>query len=265
MKERLKFLLISLGIVGVGAGLMALGIHAANGTHQEFLEIPTITSEEELRDALEDSPQVYCLTNMEISGKPAEDPKGMLVDEYAYIMYVQETCSLEKGAYTWTQANTADGYSYSGITDMMLFEDIPVELAKEMTEYNFYIKDYTELTADMVMEEYKDSVDGSYYPTFIEDSEGNTRYSVYLTSMDEEVAMYAKVGDGKVVLEYNEDMANYIIPNGDVETLYDCHGGDDGMMMTLIGMMVILPIGLMALLTCILTFIFSLFQPKKKK
>lgn len=265
VKERLKYLFISLGIVGIGAGLMAWGIHSANGVHQEFLEIPTITSEEELRNALEGSPKVYCLTDMEISGDPAEDPKNILVDDYAYIMYVEETCSLEKGAYTWESANSTDAYTYNGITELMLFGDVPVEFAEEMTEYNFYIKDYADLTTDMVFDEYKDVVDGSYYPNGIGDIEGNTRYSVYLASMDEKVAMYATVGDGKVVLEYNSDMANYIIPNGDVEALYDCHGGSDGMMMTLIGMMVVLPIGLIALLSCILTMVFSLFKFNKKK
>lgn len=265
MKDRIKYLLISLGITAVGAGLMAWGIHAADKVHQEFLEIPTITSEKELEEALDGTPEVYCLTDMEISGDPAEDPLGILTDDYAYIMYVKETCSLKKGEYVWESSSSGDGISYGSIENMVLFDEIPVEMPEKMTEYNYYIVDYAELTKDMVAEEYKELVDGSYYPEKIGDEEGNIRYQVFLAPIDEKVAMYATVGDGKVVLEYNDDMSNYIVPSGDVEALYDCHAGSDGMMFTLVGMMVVLPIGLIAVLSCILTWVFSLFGKKKKK
>lgn len=265
MKDRVKYLLISLGITAVGVGLMAWGIHAAEKVHQEFLEIPTITSKQELEEALDGTPEVYCLMDMEISGDAAEDPLDILVDEYAYIMYVKETCSLEKGEYVWESSSSSDGISYASIENMVLFGEIPVEMPEEMTEYNFYIVDYAELTNDMVNEECTTLLDGSYYPKKIGDEEGNTRYQVFLAPMDEKVAMYATVGDGKVVLEYNEDMSNYIIPSGDMDALYDCHAGSDGMMLTLVGMMIILPIGLIAVLSCVLTWIFSLFGKKKKK
>lgn len=264
MKEKLKYLLVSLGITAVGAGLMALGVHMANGVHEEFLQTPAITSKEELQEALNGSPQVYCLTDMEISGKAAEDPLEILTDDYAYIMYVKETCSLEKGNYTWSSSNSGDAYSYSSASDLTLFKETSVECPEDMENYNFYIVDYSELSEDMVYEEYGEKLsDNCYYPNKIEDTEGNIRYHVFLASFDEKAALYATVGDGKVVLEYNDDAANYIIPGGDMEALYDCHAGSRGMMLTLIGMMVVIPIGLIALLSSILSFFFNGKRKKK--
>lgn len=265
MKERLKYLAISLGVVAIGAGLMGFGIFSADKEMEKFQEIPVITSEAELETALDGDVQTYCLTNMLVTGEPADDPLGILEGEYGYIMYVKETCELQKDStYKWSTSQQ-DGVTYAAAPSLKLFDTYDLVIPEGMTEYNYYIVDYSEMNEDTVKEEYLEKIDGSYYPEGIGDLSGNSRYNVFLAPLDTECAVYANVGEGKVTLALNEDAQNYIIPDGDIEMLFDCHGSSKGMMPTLIGMMIILPLGVMFTFASIIGLIFGGGKKKRKK
>ena len=265
VKERLKYLAVSLGIVALGAGCMVYGISVANKAEDKFMEIPVITSQAELETALEGEAQLYCLTNMEVTGEAAEDPMGILEGDYGYIMYVKETCELQKDS-TYEWSSDSNGVSYAAAPSLSLFDTYELELPEGATEFNFYIVDYSEMNADNVKEEYQENIiDGSYYPEGEGDRDGNKRYNVFLAPLGSECALYATVGDGEIVLALNEDAANYIVPGGDIETLFDCHGSSKGMMPTLVGMMIILPLGVMLLFASLMNLLFAKFGGRKKK
>lgn len=250
--------------MAIGVGFMAYGIISADKEMEKFKEIPMITSEAELTAALEGETQLYSLMNMDVTGEAAEDPLGILEGDYAYIMYVKETCELKKdSSYEWTASQ--EGVTYAAAPSLKLYDTYELEIPQGMTEYNYYIVDYDELNADLVLDEYKELVDGAYYPTGIGDMSGNTRYNVFLADFETPCALYANVGEGKVTLALNEDAQNYIIPGGDLEMLFDCHGSSRGMMPTLIGMMIILPLGVMFTFASIVSMIFGSIGKGKKK
>lgn len=262
MKSGLKYILIAVGVIVAGAAITASGIYSSNKARDRFMENPQISSREELEEALAGEKQTYCLINMPVSGTAAEDSLGILNDEYMYIYYAKENCKEEMNK-TTGEREYKWGYTGEGSidatygTDMVLFEEYPVT-AKEYTA----IMDANVLTPDMVKDEYKDLTDGSYYPNGVGDRSGNTRYTLAALPMGQEVAMYATVGDGEIIMENNEDALCYIVSGGTMESLGTYYGSDSGMMRTLIGIMLVVPVGFMMLVTMI---VFSITSAIAKK
>ena len=248
MKAITKFALVSIGVTLIGAVLTASGIYSTNRAKERFMEIPQITNEEELSAALEGSKQIYCMTNMVVSGTAAEDPLEILDDEYLYIQYVKEVCEQDDSGknYTW-EYSTSDVPDGTCASEVFLFDEYEVTAEPFMVVMNA-----DTLTQDLVKEEYKELVDGAYYPKQIADFPGNTRYTVAALPAGSEVAMYATVGEGQISLEYNRDDKRCMVQNGTVEDLRAYYGDDAGVIRILIGFMFIVPMGLLLLASVII-------------
>ena len=81
--------------------------------------------------------------------------------------------------------------------------------------------------------------------------------------MQSEVAMYAAVGDGEILMEYNDDMACYLIKDGTMEDLAVYYGGDAGMMRILVGILFIVPMGCILLLFSIVFAVSGVVSKRK--
>lgn len=263
MKGKFKFLGISLGIIAVGGLMVGYGLFMGNRESDKFKSIPRIESQEMLETALEQESSLYCLLNMDVKAEPAEDPLGILEGEYAYIMYMKEICELQKdSSYKWTSSE--NGVSYAVSPALKLFDTYEVELPEGLTEYNYYIENYAELNETTVKAEYLENIDESFYPEKKGTLSGNVRYNVYLAPAETECALYAYVGEGKITLTKGESGQNYIVPNGDITNLYNCHASSRGMLPTLIGMMIVLPLGLMCMVANLVSLIFAALLGNKK-
>lgn len=269
MKSEVKYVLVSAGVLLAGVVMTASGVYSANSQRDEFLEQPLISDEAGLEAALAGEKQLYCLTNMRISGTPAEDPMGILDGEYVYIAYEKATCKEEvskngETTYTW-EGSSDDVIAPSYSSEMLLFDKYPVTTV----EYAPIMDGDTgtmvgTITADQVKAEYQELTDEYYYPEEMGDKDGNVRYSVTVIPMDQEAAMYATVGDGEIVMEYNDDMFSYVIMNGTMEHMATYFRGDGGMMRILLGIMIIIPLGILLLLITIVFGITSMITKKKK-
>lgn len=267
MKSEVKYILISAGVVLAGIAVTASGAYSANKERDKFLEMPVLSGQEELETALAGEKQVYCLTDMEVSGTAAEDPMGILEGEYVYLYYAKYVCSEETGktgetTYTW-EYSSDDEIPVSFSEDLMLFEEYPVAIV-EYTAVGDAETGVMALTADMVKPEYLDQVDEYYYPEEVGEFDGNVRYAVTAVPNGQKVAMYATVGDGEIQMEYNDDMASYVINNGTLDNLATYFSGDAGMMRTLIGIMIIIPLGILLMMITIIFGITSVIMKKKK-
>lgn len=267
MKSEVKYILISAGVVLAGVAVTATGVYSANKETEKFLEMPSLSGKEELEAALAGEKQVYCMTDMEVSGTAVEDPMGILEGEYVYLYYAKYVCSEEMSktgetTYTW-EYSSDDEIPASYSDDLMLFEEYPVE-AVEYTAVEDAETGMMALIADMVKPEYQDQVDEYYYPEEIGDYDGNVRYALTAVPNGQKVAMYATVGDGEIQMEYNDDMASYVINNGTVDDLATYFSGDAGMMRILIGIMIIIPLGILLMMITIVFGITSMIAKKKK-
>lgn len=269
MKRKLKFFGISLAIIVIGAAMIGYGLFMGNREMDRFLSVPTIESQEELEAALEKQSTLYCLTDMPVSSEKAEDPVGILEGDYAYILYVKELCELQKdSSYKWTSSKEDVSYAVSPL--IKLYGTFDVTLPEGLSEYNYYIPEAVELNEHNVKSEYLEMIDSNYYyPEKIATLSGNTRYSVYLVPSEITCALYAYVGDGKITLARGESSQNYIVPNGDIATLYNYHGSSRGMLPTIIGMMIVMPFGLLCFVGTLVSTIFNALlgnrKSKKKK
>lgn len=271
MKSEIKYILVSLGVVAVGVGVTASGVYSSNKQLAKFMETPVISNQEELETALAGEKQKYCLVNMPVSGSAVEDPLELLKDEYVYLYYGKEVCKEETsktGAVTYTWESAADGTMEPVYAeDLQLFEQYPVIV----TEYNVAYpasedKQDTagKLQPEQVKDEYQSLVDGYYYPEEIGDTSGNIRYNVVSVPEGQELAIYATVGDGEIVMEGNDDEASYVICGGTAEQLAGYFSGDAGLMRMLIGIMMIIPMGFIMLVTTVIFGITSLIAQKKQ-
>lgn len=248
MKAILKYALVAAGVTVIGAAVTASGIYSANRAKERFMEIPQITNEEELSAALEGPKQTYCLTNMVVSGTAAEDPFEILTDEYLYIQYIKEVCEQDDTGknFKWEySANDVVEGTYA--SEVMLFDEYEATVDSFMAVMNA-----VEFEPEWVKEEYAELIDGAYYPKQIGDYPGNTRYTIAALPMESEVAMYATVGEGQIVLEYNKDKRCCMVQNGTAEDLRAYYGDESGVIRILIGLMFITPMGLLLLAAVII-------------
>ena len=244
MKAITKFALVALGVTLAGAGITATGIYSAQQAKEKFMEIPQITSEEELCAALDGEKQTYCLTNMIISGTPAEDPFELLKDDYLYIQYVKEICEKNTDAkidaeYVW-EYSTTDAAEATYASDIVLFDQYEVTMGEFLAVMNA-----SDIQPEYVYEEYAEAVEGSYYPNQKGDYQGNIRYTIAALPMNSEVAMYAVVGEGEIVPQYNKDERCCIVVENTIEALRAYYGDDAGVTRILIGFMFVVPMGLL--------------------
>lgn len=263
MKSELKYILVSLGITLAGAALAGSGIYSAKKEVNRFMALPQITSQEELEAALAGEKQIYCMTNMVVSGAAAEDPLGILKDDYMYIYYAKEICEAKANKsgemeYTWNYSSSDEIQPAIG-AEMKLFDTYPVTTL----EYNVIMDDYV-ITPDQVKDEYKELVDGAYYPEGVAEEAGNLRYTTTTLPMGQEVAMYATVGDGEIIMEYNEDMECYVINDGTMDSLVSYYSAGKGMMRILLGLMAIVPLGFLLLITMVVYAITSAITKKNQ-
>lgn len=248
MKAITKFALVAIGVTVIGAAVTASGIYSTNQAKERFMEIPQITNEEELRTALDGEKQIYCMTNMVVSGTAAADPLDILNDEYLYIQYIKEICEQDDTGknFSW-KYSTNDVPEGTYASEVLLFDEYEVTAEPFMVVMNA-----ESLEDEQVKEEYKELTDGSYYPKQIGDYPGNIRYTVAAFPMDSEAAMYATVGEGQIILEYNRDEKRCMVHNGTVEDLRAYYGDDTGVVRILIGFMFIVPMGLLLLASVII-------------
>lgn len=268
MKSEIKYIVISLGVALAGVAVTASGVYSSNRQIKEFMKTPLISDQESLEAALNGEKQVYCLTNMPVSGSAAEDPLDILQDSYVYLYYGKETCKEESSRtgepeYTWENVSDGSlGPFYA--SEIRLFDTYPVTAVEYVAIGAEAQETKGTLQAEQVKEEYREQTDGYYYPEQIGDQAGNIRYALTAIPDGQEIALYAEVGDGEIKMEYNKDMASYVISNGTQEDLASYFAGDAGLMRTLIGIMLLIPFGALMLLTTILFAITSLIAEKKK-
>jgi len=266
-KQRKLSMFFKAGGILIAAGLIFtfIGVAKSQSDRDKYDKYQTLSSEDEVRKALEGENQKYFVINAPLTGEVCEDPKGILRDEYIcldydsyYFTYRSRNDDSMVYDTSWDWGDTVSNNS----STFTVYGDIPVE----MNEYKAS-KPIITLSQGKVKPEYIDSISAEngidyYYPGEIANFENNIRYRVSGICQNAMVAFVAEIGEGHLKLSSINDSEIPPISGlndiRDLEFLQDETSGTLGLVA-----MVLIGIGFISLILGVIDTISSRLEEKK--
>ncbi|MGN0613062.1 MAG: hypothetical protein ACI4JB_04100 [Porcipelethomonas sp.] len=199
-------------------------------------DLPRITNEAEMREALSGEKTLYAVLNASVTGSAVEDVFDILAEDYIYIMYSGEeiTASIyypeglgAETTYSWEKTDDIRK-AISGET--YLYNDIPIDLTECLVEKADRLSSENQVKQLKNPKAYVDTSTNYYYPDGMEEdpddmgkSCGLTRYDVQFLKSGTALSFMAWAGDNEITV-YKSDDENYaletVVQHGEMSDLH---------------------------------------------
>lgn len=218
-------------LLPLGILITVIALKSSDKTAEMMKEIPVISSESELREAMKNEPIVYRLLNMKVTGGKCEDPLNFINGEFYSIAYTkycyEDNIGSNDSEYEWRVEDIRKPEVHA--SSLILFDDIEVEFDNlKISGDSVNIAEYLKFSSEEVR---NNCCDNFYYPNGIGNINWNIRYALYAIPLGSSISTLAVVGNNSVRLAPILQSSCVIVKDGSFEDLnYEASETEAGFM-----------------------------------